>query len=315
MKHTLADVVEIDLDNEPTRPATAQLRALYRQEGQGARKQATRHGLWIAVAAYLLFSITDLLLVPDVAVYTIAARFAVGIIAIAALEIQVRLNASADAIDATSAAAVILGYAGWLYTAMMTADVQSISYYMVFGAIFMMSVNLFFSFQFRLSVIASIIILTIFLTALFSFPSVYPTYKLAFGAFCASCFVFTSYVNWKLNRERYKVFLNALEAKVQHNEASERGKALLRLSNTDPLTGLDNRRAVDQRLREYWDGWRKHGQNFAVFLIDVDFFKRYNDCYGHQEGDRCLVLVANTLRDSIKPYDACLLYTSPSPRD
>ena len=38
------------------------------------------------------------------------------------------------------------------------------------------------------------------------------TYKLVFGAFYVSCFVFTSYINWKLNRERYNVFLNALEA-------------------------------------------------------------------------------------------------------
>ncbi|CAN7560902.1 putative bifunctional diguanylate cyclase/phosphodiesterase [Pararhizobium sp. LjRoot238] len=306
MKHTLADVVEIDLHTEPPRPASAELRTLYREEGESARKQATRRGLWIAVAAYLLFSITDILLVPDVARYTIAARFAVGIVAIAALEIQLRLNTSANAIDATSAAAVILAYAGWLCPAMMTADVQTISYYMVFGAIFMMSVNLFFSFRFRLSLVASGVILLIFLAALQSFPPIYPSYKLAFGTFCVSCFVFTSYVNWKLNWERYKVFLNALEAKVQHNEASERGKALLRLSNTDPLTGLENRRAIDQRLRDYWDDWQKTGHSFAAILIDVDFFKRYNDCYGHQEGDRCLVLVANALEASIEPYSGSI---------
>jgi diguanylate cyclase len=306
MKHTLADVVEIDLHTEPSRPASEELRALYREEGQSTRRQATRHGLWIAVAAYLLFSITDILLVPDVALYTIAARFAVGIVAIAALEIQVRLNASANAIDATCAAAVILAYAGWLCTAMMTADIQSISYYMVFGAIFMMSVNLFFSFHFRLSVVASVIILLIFLAALASFPPMDPTYKLAFGAFCASCFVFTSYVNWKLNRERYKVFLNAFEARVQHNEASERGKALLRLSNTDPLTGLENRRAIDQRLRDYWDDWQRAGHSFAAILIDVDFFKRYNDCYGHQEGDRCLILVANALEAAIEHHNGSI---------
>ncbi len=54
--------------------------------------------------------------------------------------------------------------------------------------------------------------------------------------FYFSCFVFTSYVNFRLNRERYHVFLNAIEAKVQQRQAEERGVALLRLSNTDPLT-------------------------------------------------------------------------------
>ncbi|WP_026620637.1 diguanylate cyclase [Ensifer sp. WSM1721] len=306
MRHTLADVVEIDLHSEPPRPASDELRARYQEEGAAARKLATRHGFWTAVAVYLLFSITDVLLVPDVAHLTIAARFAIGFVALIVLEMQARLDASANAIDRTAASALVVAYAGWLYPAMMTADVQSISYYMVFGAIFMMSVNLFFSFQFRLSLFASVAILLIFFAAVLSFSPAETSYRLAFGTFNVSCFVFTSYVNWKLNRERYKVFLNAFEARIQQNEASERGKALLRLSNTDSLTGLDNRRAVDQKLRDYWSDWQKRGDSFAAILIDVDFFKRYNDFYGHQEGDRCLVLVANALKESIGPYNASI---------
>lgn len=113
-------------------------------------------------------------------------------------------------------------------------------------------------------------------------------------------------MNWKLNRERYNVFLNALEARIQQKQASERGKALLRLSHTDSLTGLDNRRAVDQKLRDYWSDWQRHGVTFAAILIDVDFFKKYNDYYGHQEGDRCLVLVANALKEAIEAYDGSI---------
>ena len=55
MKHTLADVVEIDLNAEPLRPASAELRTLYKEEGQNIRRQDTRHGMWIAIAVYLLF--------------------------------------------------------------------------------------------------------------------------------------------------------------------------------------------------------------------------------------------------------------------
>ncbi len=306
MKQTLADVVEIDLHKQPHRPLPAELRSLYRQEGQTARREATRKGLWIAVAVYLLFSITDLLLIPDVAYKTIAWRFVVGAISLAVLEIQVRVNAKTDWLDRTCSGALVFGYLGWLIPAMMTAHTQNMSYYMIFGAIFMMGANLFFIFQFRLSVISSGIILGAFFLDLFYFSPQNPYYQLAFGTFFVSCFVFTSYVNWKLNRERYKVFLNAFEARVQQREATERGKALLRLSNTDSLTGLDNRRAVDQKLREYWSDWQKFGDSFAAILIDVDFFKKYNDCYGHQEGDRCLILVANTLKESIADFDASI---------
>ena len=113
-------------------------------------------------------------------------------------------------------------------------------------------------------------------------------------------------MNWNLNNERYNVFLNALEAKIQQHEATERGHALLRLSRTDPLTGLENRRAVDEKLRDHWSDWQKFGSSFAAILVDVDFFKRFNDCYGHQEGDRCLILVANALSNTVKQYNGSI---------
>lgn len=279
---------------------------LYRRQSEAPRKRATRQGLWIAVAAYLLYSLTDILVVPDVAFHTITARFVIGILAVSILEMQLRARVSANIIDAWAATAVVLAYASWLYTARMTADAQAISYYMVFGAIFMMSVNLFFSFQFRLALVASVTVMLIFLNSLYAFPAMAPLQKLTLGAFCISCFVFTSYVNFKLNKERYKVFLNAVEARFQQKEATERGKTLLRLSNTDPLTGMENRRCIDQRLRTCWDNWQKEGQSFAVLLIDVDFFKHYNDFYGHQEGDRCLILVANALSNAIEPFNATI---------
>ncbi len=306
MKHTLADVVEIDLHSEPQKLSSEELRRLYAADGEAARRQDTRRGLWISVTIYLLFSLTDILLIGDVSAYTIAARFIISAIMLLLMEVQIYRGASADAIDRVCTLALVCAYGGWLPTALMTADTLTMSYYMVFGAIFMLSVNLFFSFEFRLSLIGSGIIAVLFLAALQTFPPEALYYKMTFGAFCISCLLFSSYINWKLNRERYNVFLNALEARYQQKEASDRGDALLRLSNTDPLTGLDNRRAVDQRLRDYWNDWQKSGSNFAAILIDVDFFKRYNDCYGHQEGDRCLVLVSNALKKAIQPYNGTI---------
>ena len=59
-------------------PLSGELRALYLNDGDAARREAARQGLWVGVAVYLFFSVTDILLIPDVAPYTIAARFAVG---------------------------------------------------------------------------------------------------------------------------------------------------------------------------------------------------------------------------------------------
>ncbi|MBR0556158.1 EAL domain-containing protein [Ciceribacter sp. L1K23] len=306
MTHVLADMIETDFRSEPMKPAPESLRSLYDSESESKRKQVTRHGLWIAVAAYLLYSLTDVLFLRDVAAQTVAGRFAVGIVSLCLLELTLRLRASANLVDVLAATAVLSGYVVWLLTGWNTAETASFSYYMVFGAIFMMSLNLFFSFRFPVALAASTTTMAIFLGSLYAYMPMDLIYKLILGAFCISCFVFTSYVNLQLNRERFKVFLNALEARLQQNASEERGKALLRLSNTDPLTGLENRRAVDQRLRTRWQDWQENGVMFAVLLVDVDFFKRYNDCYGHQEGDRCLTTVAKGLYDAISHYDAAI---------
>lgn len=286
--------------------SSEQMRVLYQQESEHSRKSVTRHGLWIAVAAYTAYSATDYLFVPDVAYYTIAGRLAVGICALCLLELLLHFKARADTIDIIAAISVLAGYLVWLSTAQMTSHANAFSYYMVFGAIFMMSVNMFFSFRFPVAFIASATNLFIFIGVLFVFEPMLLLYKLILGAFCISCFIFTSYVNLQLNRERYKVFLNAFEARQQQAAADERGKALLHLSITDSLTGLENRRAIDQRLRDYWRGWLEQGKGFAVLLIDVDFFKRYNDCYGHQDGDRCLIAVSQRLRTVASSHGAII---------
>ncbi len=305
MKHEIAYAAEIDLEPKLLRPTPGELRDLYRIEGEAERKMATRQGLWIAVIVYILFSATDLLLIPDVAAFTILARVSVGSFALLFLEAEVYLKKSIQWLDRTSALALVLGFAIWCFPAVRTAHADSLSYYMIFGAIFMMGANQFFNFRFGLSVLASSAVLVTFLISLLFF---WPTsvYAMAFGMFYVSCFVFTSYVNWKLNHERYHVFLNALEARMQQKEATDRGEALLRMSNTDYLTGLENRRAVDQRLRDYWKEWQRKGVGFTAILVDVDFFKKFNDGYGHQEGDRCLIHVARTIKDAIEPYGASI---------
>lgn len=292
MSRTLPDLVVAD---PRERPVLAQdLWALYRQDVDLVQRTTIRQGIWASLVVYLLFSITDVLLIPDAAALTIASRFAAGFVMIVLFEVQFRSNVRTHWLHITCAFALIVCYLAWLCPALTTTQTTPLSYYLVFGAIFMMGANLFFSFQFMLSIVTSSIVLGIFFVALYFFPSS-DAYRVALGTFYVSCFTFTSYVNWKLNKERYHVFLNAQEARNQHHEATERGKALLRLSRTDPLTGLENRRAIDEKLREHWSDWQLLGKSFAAILIDVDFFKKFNDFYGHQEGDRCLVLVANAL--------------------
>jgi diguanylate cyclase (GGDEF)-like protein len=75
---------------------------------------------------------------------------------------------------------------------------------------------------------------------------------------------------------------------------------LRRLSNTDPLTGLPNRRTFETALDSEWRrGWRT-SRPLAVAMVDIDFFKNYNDFYGHLAGDVCLQAVSGVLREAVR---------------
>lgn len=94
----------------------------------------------------------------------------------------------------------------------------------------------------------------------------------------------------------------ALEEKVLQRtaELEAANRQLQALSATDGLTGLANRREFDREWEQEWSRAVRQGLPLAVAMIDVDQFKAYNDHYGHQSGDVCLKLVAQTLSQAVQ---------------
>ncbi|MBM95022.1 MAG: hypothetical protein CMI09_04145 [Oceanospirillaceae bacterium] len=72
------------------------------------------------------------------------------------------------------------------------------------------------------------------------------------------------------------------------------------MSHTDSLTMVGNRRRFDESFDAEWKWASRHNLWLGVLLIDADYFKRFNDEYGHLEGDRCLVTIAKALKSSTK---------------
>ncbi|MBY4599351.1 sensor domain-containing diguanylate cyclase [bacterium BD-1] len=72
-------------------------------------------------------------------------------------------------------------------------------------------------------------------------------------------------------------------------------KELEALSFKDGLTGIANRRRFDSSYKQEWEHARSEGKPLSILLFDVDYFKQYNDLYGHIQGDNCLVDIAQTL--------------------
>ena len=76
--------------------------------------------------------------------------------------------------------------------------------------------------------------------------------------------------------------------------------ALVRLAATDPLTGLSNRRVLDNRLDEEWRRARRTRQPLSALFIDIDHFKHFNDAYGHASGDEALIAVAECISATVR---------------
>ncbi len=100
-------------------------------------------------------------------------------------------------------------------------------------------------------------------------------------------------------------------AKLQHSETSlkQANLELEKLINLDALTQVSNRRCFDDRIRFEWERLSREQQPMSLLLLDIDYFKRYNDCYGHQCGDKCLTMIAQALERTLhRPADLLARY-------
>jgi diguanylate cyclase (GGDEF)-like protein len=84
---------------------------------------------------------------------------------------------------------------------------------------------------------------------------------------------------------------------------------LSKLNMTDALTNIFNRRYFDTKIRDEWKRCQRSHIPLGLAMIDIDYFKLYNDTYGHQKGDECLIKVAQSIKSTIlRPGDFVCRY-------
>ena len=77
----------------------------------------------------------------------------------------------------------------------------------------------------------------------------------------------------------------------------------------DPLTGIYNRRYLEDSLKRITQSLKRSGDFLSLMMIDIDFFKKYNDTYGHSEGDTCLKKVSEAIKNTLlRPDDFVARY-------
>jgi len=85
-----------------------------------------------------------------------------------------------------------------------------------------------------------------------------------------------------------------------NRELEQSNKKLAQLSMTDSLTAIANRRHFDETYQREWATACRHHLNLSIIMLDVDYFKAYNDYYGHQQGDKCLQEIAKLLNKQFR---------------
>ncbi|TRY33200.1 diguanylate cyclase domain-containing protein [Aliiglaciecola sp. M165] len=111
--------------------------------------------------------------------------------------------------------------------------------------------------------------------------------------------------------EQVQEHSRTLEQKVvERTEQLENlNKELQRLANHDSLTGVANRRRGDMYLEQVWTTLQREQQPLSILMIDVDHFKHFNDNYGHQNGDACLIDVTKAIQAELRrPADLIARY-------
>jgi len=98
------------------------------------------------------------------------------------------------------------------------------------------------------------------------------------------------------------------EATLQIENLSKQLEETQREVLLDALTGLNNRKAFDRKIKELCETYNKEEGFFSVIMLDIDFFKKFNDQYGHQIGDEVLCIVGSNLKRNLKGKDFSARY-------
>ncbi len=105
------------------------------------------------------------------------------------------------------------------------------------------------------------------------------------------------------------LYRDITERKIAELALERANQALDQLAHLDGLTQIANRRRFDQALGTEWLRMKREGKEIGLIMADIDYFKQYNDIYGHQAGDDCLRSVASTLASLVRrPADLVARY-------
>ncbi|TWI70691.1 diguanylate cyclase (GGDEF)-like protein [Desulfobotulus alkaliphilus] len=254
----------------------------------------------VALLFFVIYAIADYFMVPDVYQTIWILRFVMALVGIPLL-IAMASPRVQKHVDLLMLAGLMGCVAVILILLILSHSPMAAHYH---TGLFIVLIFVTITIRFRLALGACFLILALYAAAL-PFISAMPlpakfNSVLVMGTVILLCLVGCYQIEYRQRRD----FLANQMKKTDALRLQHLNRQLTKLSLSDPLTGLANRRHFDESLKLYWRRAERSGDPLSILFMDVDNFKSYNDNYGHPAGDECLKAIARILKAySRRPLD------------
>lgn len=260
-----------------------------------------RHHLRMLLAALLIYNsfvLMDRHLMPDIATFALIVRLlinAAALIIVAGIYLGLPNRVREAAIAGSgfvSGATVIL---------FMIRSASPLAYcYCIVLPLFILYANIVQRARFWYALSSSLALFVLSWVGMNFVSSVNEDVLQVFVLTMGSTVAFTLVSLYKLEHDERAQYLLRRRQQLLVNELGSANERLDHLARTDALTGLANRRGFEETLRTTWDSAQGNGASLSLLMLDIDYFKRYNDRYGHPGGDQCLRRVASAISAALR---------------
>lgn len=289
----------------PARPRlTVEQYAAFLQDRAALRSRMLKAAVVCVLIFYLTCFLFDLWLLGDVTMLSAVLRFGVMLPIAIGLLVYIAGNHPIEKKEIAAILVALLANVCWCAILVSSSSPGVLTYFYA-AATFQMAITIAAASPFRPALRASIFTFCLNYSVIWFLEGASPSYVIQHMAVYMPTVLMTLLVSYQLEVEALTSHLQMQENEALKRELSRQNKDLARLSVTDPLTRLANRRGTEMELMRLATDVSDEARRVVLLVADVDHFKAYNDAYGHGAGDECLKRVARAMRRAL-PMEAHL---------
>jgi len=289
----------------PARPRmTADETLAFLEDRAPLRSRMLRAAVICVLCFYLACFLFDLWLLGDVTFLSATLRFGVMLPIAIALLFYINGRHPIERKEIAAILVALLANISWCVILVSSSSPGVLTYYYA-AASFQMAITIAAASPFRPALRASLFTFCLNYSFIWFLEGSTPAYVIQHLAVYMPTVIMTLFVSYQLEVEAMTSHQQMQENEALKRELSRQNKDLARLSVTDPLTRLANRRGTEMELTRLRTEVPQQARRVVLLVADVDHFKAYNDAYGHGAGDDCLKRVARAMRRSL-PIEAHL---------